>query len=406
MKIKRIKVFNFKTFKELDLELGDFNVLIGPNASGKSNFVQILKFLRDICRDGLDNAVSMQGGTKYLRNIKIQKIFKIELIIEYIYSLNLKHIENKISHHIITNFKEIKYKFDLAIESRKNNYKIISEEITFYCDFTKDGINSKGSISLDRNGKRNIYCEKPEIKIDEGLYLFPLQNPKNIKDLILINRPILTFLDNPMYAFLNNIKIHNFEPKYSKRAVPITGKAELEEDGSNLSLVLKNIMEDNEKRMSFLNFIKYILPFVTDIGLEKFIDRSLIFKLKEKYFNKYIPASFLSDGTINIIALIIALYFQNKPFLIIEEPEKNLHPQIIPGVIELIKEASKNTQIIITTHNPEVVKHAGIENLLCVSRDNDGFSKIVRPADSEYVKTFLKNEIGIDELHIQNLLSI
>jgi len=71
MSIKRIRVTNFKNFKELEIELGKFNVLIGANASGKSNFIGIFKFLRDIANSGLDNALSMQGGAEYLRNINI-----------------------------------------------------------------------------------------------------------------------------------------------------------------------------------------------------------------------------------------------------------------------------------------------------------------------------------------------
>jgi hypothetical protein len=53
-----------------------------------------------------------------------------------------------------------------------------------------------------------------------------------------------------------------------------------------------------------------------------------------------------------------------------------------------------------------VVKHASIENLLLISRDNEGFSIISRPADKEEVRTFLENEIGIEELYVQNLLGL
>ncbi len=56
MNIKNIKVTNFKSFKELDVNLGNFNVLIGSNASGKSNFVQIFEFLRDIVRNPMISA--------------------------------------------------------------------------------------------------------------------------------------------------------------------------------------------------------------------------------------------------------------------------------------------------------------------------------------------------------------
>ncbi len=71
MVIKKIKVTNFKSFGNLEIELGNFNVLIGPNAAGKSNFVHIFEFLRDIVSSGLNNAVSMQGGVEYLRNINM-----------------------------------------------------------------------------------------------------------------------------------------------------------------------------------------------------------------------------------------------------------------------------------------------------------------------------------------------
>ncbi|MDO9098640.1 MAG: AAA family ATPase, partial [Candidatus Methanoperedens sp.] len=136
-------------------------------------------------------------------------------------------------------------------------------------------------------------------------------------------------------------------------------------------------------------------------------DRSLIFKLREIYSeNQYLPASFLSDGTIYITALIIALYFDSKPIIIIEEPERNIHPYLISRLVNMMKEVSEEKQIIVTTHNPEVIKHAGLENIYLVSRDKEGFSTISKPSEKEEVKIFLENEMGIEELYIQNLLEI
>ena len=62
------------------------------------------------------------------------------------------------------------------------------------------------------------------------------------------------------------------------------------------------------------------------------------------------------------------------------------------------------TQVIVTTHNPEIVKHAGLENILLISRDKNGFSVISKPQEKEDVKIFLENELGIEELYVQNLL--
>ena len=122
--------------------------------------------------------------------------------------------------------------------------------------------------------------------------------------------------------------------------------------------------------------------------------------------NKYLPASLISDGTINLTALIIALYFEKKQICIVEEPERNIHPYLISKVIDMMKDASQNKQIIISTHNPEIVKYAGLENILLVSRDKDGFSTITRPVEKDEIKIFLENEMGIEELYVQNLLEI
>jgi hypothetical protein len=71
----------------------------------------------------------------------------------------------------------------------------------------------------------------------------------------------------------------------------------------------------------------------------------------------------------------------------------------------MMKDASTNKQIILSTHNPEIVKYAGTEYLNFVSRDSEGFSKIIKAQEIGEIRTFLENEIGIEELYVQNLLS-
>ena len=68
MFVENVKVQNFKSFKDVNVSLNDFNVLIGANASGKSNFTEIFNFLKHLVTSGLDDAISLQGGLEYLRN--------------------------------------------------------------------------------------------------------------------------------------------------------------------------------------------------------------------------------------------------------------------------------------------------------------------------------------------------
>ena len=72
----------------------------------------------------------------------------------------------------------------------------------------------------------------------------------------------------------------------------------------------------------------------------------------------------------------------------------------------IVQEAAQNKQVIITTHNPEFLKYANLNNILLVSRDKAGFSQISRPAKKDTIKAFLDNEMGMDELFIENLLEI
>jgi len=315
---------------------------------------------------------------------------------------------------------EATYEFALRFNKRGSGFRIVKDELSQKCKFLKlerkrkkikeKEILGDGEILISRsNGRVKIVLNIPPNVPLKKEDIFPpfLQEEKLPEHKLLLETPY--FLIPPLKGIFSEISIHDFDPKLPKKATPITGKAELEENGNNLSIILKNITEDREKRRKLLNLIKDLLPFVENLDVEKFADISLLFKLKESYFKtQYLPASLISDGTINMTALIVALYFEKKPFVIIEEPERNIHPYLISKVVEMMRDASQTQkkQIVVTTHNPEFVKYAGLENILLVSRNEDGFSTISRPVDKEEVKAFLKNDIGIEELYIQNLLEV
>jgi predicted ATPase len=146
-----------------------------------------------------------------------------------------------------------------------------------------------------------------------------------------------------------------------------------------------------------------MLPFTVAVGVEQYLGVSLLLKLREEYYDDSLLANLLSDGTVDVVALIVALFFEDKDVVIIEEPERNIHPHLISGLMTLMKDAARNRQVIITTHSPEVVKHAGVQNLLLMSRDKEGFSMVSRPAEKEDVKVFLENNLGLDEVFVQEL---
>jgi AAA15 family ATPase/GTPase len=129
MKIKRIQVENFKSFNRLDIDLRDFNIVIGANASGKSNFIHILEFIRDIEMHGLENAVSLQGGSEYLRNIKMAADHNLSVEITYkVNGLGLMPITSIGSPHEMEK-PEITYRFALGFPKSKPEIEIVEDEL-------------------------------------------------------------------------------------------------------------------------------------------------------------------------------------------------------------------------------------------------------------------------------------
>ncbi len=418
MTIKRIMVSNFKSFDEINLDLSNFSVLIGANASGKSNFIQVFRFLRDLADFGLESAILMQSGTEYFRNLNIgsSKNFSIEITcgIHEPYVVAERELE--------VEGYEATYGFTLKFLGVRR-FEVVEEKLLQKCNFYRRPEKGKGRREKLGEGKIVSNRKGTEVKIS-------FRPPKGVKidqkDIlqVYVTRQLITsakmtpkalFSENP-YLFtvgrslknnMSNISTYDFDPRLSKKAQAITGKAELQEDGSNIAIVLKNIMRSGNKRRRLFNLLRDTLPFIADLGIKTFVDKSLLFTLRESYSGKrFLPASLLSDGTINVAALTIALYFEEKPLVIIEEPERNVHPYLISKIVNMMQEASKRTQVICTTHNPEIIKHVDLKDILLVSRAKDGFSCISRPVEKEEIKLFLKKEMGIEELYIRNLLEM
>jgi predicted ATPase len=444
LQITKIAVSNFKSFDEMRTDLGKFNVIIGANASGKSNFVCIFKFLKDALTFGLDNAIAMQGGVDCVRNMNIRS--KKDLMIELSVkpkgdqpeiSTSIRHGKRKVS--VSVNPTEMTYKFHLEFYKRKRGYVVKEERLESSLEVTREAkpkknprerrLMAKGRLllTLDKLGRLEIQYEPLDFPVPLKEILPFMQFKKMVpkirfkkypKELSLLgpslNQPVfsaqtfafLSPLFSPLRAHLGSMAMYDIDPKLSKKSTLITGKMELDSDGSNLATVLKNTLNSRKNRKKLSNLMQDLLPFIEDISVEKLADRSLLACLKEVYCGRrFLPAPLISDGTINLTALVIALYFEKNPFMIIEEPERNIHPRLISKIVDMMKDVSEkmNKQVIITTHNPEVVKSAGIGNLLLIHREKD-VSRINRPADKDKVKNFLRNEIGVDELFVKGLL--
>jgi len=437
MRISKMTLSNFKSFDRVTVDLDNFNVLIGANAAGKSNFISAFKFLKDIADTSLQDAISMQGGVEYIRNIRLGT--DRELSVELEFDCSDDPIEFGLRRSpddpmMRTSISGLSYSFSLEFYKTKSDYRGIQENLLARCSFwqgtdeaeepeSSDAKNTaSGQIEFSRNGKELSWsCQVDEKTLDDRWQdLLGEESSKEQvatrswwrKELFMLSPFGLLgrFGVPPIHFWLmrsvTDLALYDFRPKLSKMPCLITGRTELEPDASNLAIVLKKIRKDPAEWRRLNELLNHVLPFVEDVRVQTLADRSLFMSVREVHQAKPLPATFASDGTLNVAALVIALYFDDRSLVLIEEPERNIHPSLISEVVDMMKDASQHgkKQIIATTHNPEVVRHAGVENILLAQRDAGGFSKISRPQKRREVRIFLENEMGLDELYVENLL--
>ncbi len=415
MFIERIKVSNFKSFDEIDVQLRPLNVFVGANASGKSNFASVLTFLRDIAVHGLANAVSMHGGPTYIRNIHIGAAREVRIEVSGRLVERPSWSVLGIKKHL--NFSPSSFEYKLTLKTNRSNEsfsrsreslrlahrrvtKSEGEEDIESIYYLAVEASAKGADTKWLRSDGSFVDVNDHVPARMDIPFMPLKKDQSLLELPHVR--YASFDEN-----FGSISSFDIDPKLPMKAFPVTGKAHLEEDCSNLAVVLKQITRNPADRRKLINLLSTLLPFVDDLDVEHVTDRSLVFRLRERgSSSRYLPAYFLSDGTINIVALIVCLYFDDDSLLIIEEPEKNIHPYLISNLTELFQESSDKRQIVITTHSPEIVRSCNIDDLFLVTRDAKGFSRVTQPKNNTHLGSFLKNDIGVADMFVQDLLGV
>lgn len=421
MRITKIHVSNFKSFREETITFDHLNILIGSNASGKSNTISIFRFLDQIIDYGLENAISLSGGIEYVLNTTIGKSMPLNMSFSFSCEDEdwIMYVGKKREDKLL--FAGFDYSFEITPHKRGSGYRITKDTITIYY-FQVIGLPKGKKNQFDSqkvykqfyrriNGKITYELENKTDYIDneemtnglESIFVKKFFDARENRSELILH--FISIFMPPMFFSRDLVRIYDFDPKLMKKSSSLTSVSHLEEDGSNLANILQNLLKTKFERNKLENILSDCLPFIERISTESNFDKSISYKIKENYSQKPLYANFLSDGTVSVLALIIALNFEKDAgTIIIEEPERNLHPFLMNRLIEMARETSKERQIIITTHTPELIKHANINDILFASRCQEGFSCISRPADNDMVQEFLKNEVGIDSLFVQNLL--
>ncbi len=361
--IEKIKLRNILSFgdKGEEIELQPLNIIIGQNASGKSNFIDVIKLLRSLPKDkGAANFISRNGGIHdwIWKGKKTENTVYLEFLMMY--------LEEKVTYKAA--FSEVGQRFQFSIQ-----------EIEFY-------------------GKNKSLSRMVAFENNDSLFTTNLSPDENLVKALLSLGKVLSSIS--AYTDLQNSR----NSEIRRPQITDAPNDFLSENGSNLSLILNDFEFRGDIKSKILQNLKKFYSRIDDYVIRILGGTVQIF-FREEGLESPISIIRLSDGTLRYLCLLAILCHPEPPPLIcIEEPETGLHPDILPTIAELMKEASARTQLIVTTHSDILVSAFSDcpSAVLVCEKDEDGthFKRLEAEKLKEWLDEYslgdlwLKGEIG------------
>lgn len=356
--LDKLSISGFKSIRDLkNFELKNLNILIGANGSGKSNFVEIFRLLREMVRSNLGGYVLERGEADNFLHNGPKVTSSIEMSFEFGLNSYRFSLVPTIDGKLLVKREEQKYE--------KGSWKIIGF----------DSLESQLPVVKDEAGwltRRGV-----------GHYVYKA----------IINWVVYHFHDTSLTAGM-------------RRSAIMDDYAALRADASNIAPFLFALREDwQESYQDIRNALRLCIPFFDDFllrpstaGQEEKVKLTWTQKGSDFPMQPY----HLSDGSIRFICLATALLQPNPPStIIIDEPELGLHPAAISLLAEMIKDAAKRTQIIVATQSPALIDNFAVEDIIVVKR-HEGASDFQRLEEKDF-STWLE-EYTLGELWTKNVI--
>ena len=335
MLIKTIRLRNLLSFgpDTPELEMRPLNVLIGPNGSGKSNFIEAIGLLQAAPRD-LAAPIREAGGIGdwIWRGEPKASTARIEVLVE-----NPKNQEGL---HYRLVLGEKGQRFDVTDELIETAKPFDGHEKPYIYFAYRNGV---PYLNVKDSGQRGM----PREDIDAEQSILSQYKDK-------YHYPELTYLAE----VLESIRFYRewtsgryAPPRLSQQ--PSLPNDFLSEDGTNLALLLNRFGFEPRLKSRIRKELRKLYEGVSDFGAN--IDSGTV-QLFLQEGNISMKANRLSDGTLRYLSLLAILCHPEPPPLVcIEEPELGLHPDILPTLADLLREASERCQLVVTTHSDVLV---------------------------------------------------
>lgn len=377
--LRKIYATGFKSLESVVVPLGSLNVLVGPNAAGKSNLLEVISFLGDVARYDLEAAVEMHGGINVLRS-RSESFSRGRYV-----SVG---IEAR-----VTSFSS-----DTAPDSYTLSFNTLKELLVRREQFTFKRTKGQG---------RRITVSGTQIKVldsetksqthalsKESAALATLQK---------LGREAGAEQVRSLAGLLTSFEVFDPDVRASRMPSNVTSSEHLTSGASNLAAFVAFLHEQRPDIFDMLvDDMRTVVPGLKDIIVQTLGGATVGKRIRiiEAGLRNFTDLAQASYGTIRGLALFAKLHDPSPPPLLgLEEVDHGLHPYALDRLVERLREASKRTQIIVASHSPTLVNRLEPEELIVCERDVTTGSSRIPAISSDDIKQLRDGDsLGLGEL--------
>lgn len=363
MRFSRVYLENWRNFGRVDVGLQNRAFLVGPNASGKSNFLDVFRFLRNLVirGGGFQEAVTVRGGISRIRNLAA-RFPNTDIVIE------VELLEDT----------TIAWKYRIVFNQDNRSRPVLKEEKVW----------NEGNLVLDRPNGEDF---EDEARLRQT-YLEQTIANKEFRDIA---------------EFFSNVRYYHIVPQLVREPDRSPGYKSDPFGGDFLEQIAQTSKTTREARLRKIkDALKIAVPQLSELKLEK-DERGVphVYGRYEHWRPKgaWQTEADFSDGTLRLMGLLWAL-LDGKGSLLLEEPELSLHPEIvrfIPQMMQHIYRKRAQRQVFLSTHSSDLLRDEGIaaDEVLLVTPSEEG-SRVQVGADIDDVKQLLEVGLTVAEVII------
>lgn len=341
MFLKEVTLRNVLSFgSRTTLEMKPLNVLIGPNGCGKSNFIEALRLLRAVPTD-VRVPIRESGGVEdWLWKGKPKpKSACLEIVVD-----NPRGRQS--------------LRYSLEFGTSAGRFELLDETLV----------------------NQHPHLDMEEIDSDQSV-LAQRKDPDRYPEVTYLGHAL-----GKMRFYREWTLARNTAPRLPQE--PDLPNDFLLEDGANLGLVLNRLALDYETKQAVMRALHQLYDGISDFHVS-IQDGAVQLFVHERSIT--IPATRLSGGTLRYLCLLAVLCDPEPPPLVgLEEPERGLHPDVLPQLADLLRDASQRCQLVVATHSDTLVDALTEEaDVVVVCEKHDGKTTMER-LDPDKLSHWLK----------------